>query len=151
MMKLAKRVKAALWAAVQFNREGIKKGKKGSTEGREAHHIAETIAVLFKATLVLTLNLLHVAEEGADIGYLDVRTKKYRFNSARPRLVVKLEYQHARLTELSEEDALMKRAQAARGTGTVDPKKPGQMPSVWQEAMDKKKQALRANLDRLKV
>jgi hypothetical protein len=33
----------------------------------------------------------------------------------------------------------MKRAQAARGTGTVDPKKPGQMPSVWQEAMDKKK------------
>ena len=125
MMKLAKRVKAALWTAVQFNREGIKKGKKGSTEGPDATHIAESIAVLFKATLVLTLNLLHGAEEGADIGYLDVRTEKYRFNSARPRLVVKLEYQHARLTELSEEDALMKRAQAARGTGTVDPKKPG--------------------------
>jgi hypothetical protein len=111
MMKLAKRVKAALWTAVQFNREGIKKGKKGSAEGPDATHIAESIAVLFKATLVLTLNLLHGAEEGADIGYLDVRTEKYRFNSARPRLVVKLEYQHARLTELSEEDALMKRAQ----------------------------------------
>jgi hypothetical protein len=148
MMKLAKRVKAALWTAVQFNREGIKKGKKGSTEGPDATHIAESIAVLFKATLVLTLNLLHGAEEGADIGYLDVRTEKYRFNSARPQLVVKLEYQHARLTELSEEDALMKRAQAARGTGAVDPKKPGQMPSVWQEAMDKKK---RPNLASLKV
>ena len=36
--------------------------------------------MLFKATLVLTLNLLHGAEEGADIGYLDVRTEKYRFN-----------------------------------------------------------------------
>jgi len=57
MMKLAKRVKAALWTAVQFNREGIKKGKKGSTEGPDATHIAESIAVLFKATLVLTLNL----------------------------------------------------------------------------------------------
>ena len=91
---------------------------------------------------------LHGAEEGADIGYLDVRTEKYRFNSARPQLVVKLEYQHARLTELSEEDALMKRAQAARGTGTVDPKKPGQMPSVWLEAMDKQK---RPNLADLKV
>jgi len=148
MMKLAKRVKAALWTAVQFNREGIKKGKKGSTEGPDVTHIAESIAVLFKATLALTLNLLHGAEEGADIGYLDVRTEKYRFNSARPQLVVKLEYQHARLTELSEEDALMKRAQAARGTGAVDPKKPGQMPSVWQEAMDKKK---RPNLASLKV
>src|ERR1019366_7013357 len=48
--------------AVQFNREGIKKGKKGSAEGQDATHIAESIAVLFKATLVLTLNLLHGAE-----------------------------------------------------------------------------------------
>jgi hypothetical protein len=36
----------------------------------------------------------------------------------------------------------MKRAQAARGAGTVDPKKPGQMPSVWLEAREKRKEKL---------
>jgi hypothetical protein len=37
MMKLAKRVKAALWTAVQFNREGIKKARKAPPRDRTSH------------------------------------------------------------------------------------------------------------------
>jgi len=61
--------------------------------------------------------------------------------------VIKLEYQHARLTERSPEEALAKRIQAARTDGAVDAKKPGQMPSQWVQAMAKK----RADLTELKV
>ena len=145
LMKLAKRTKSALWTAVQFNREGLKRTKKGSTEKPDATHIAESISILFKATLVLTMNLLE--NDDPDVGYLGVSAKKYRFNSARPELVTELEYQHARLTELSPDEALAKRIQAARTDGAVDAKKPGQMPSQWVAAMAKK----HADLTTLKV
>ena len=145
LMKLAKRTKSALWTAVQFNREGLKRTKKGSTERPDATHIAESISILFKATLVLTMNLLE--NDDPDVGYLGVSTEKYRFNSARPELVIKLEYQYARLTELSPDEALAKRIQAARTNVPVDVKKPGQMPSQWVQAMAKK----RADLCKLKV
>ena len=81
LMKLAKRAKSALWTAVQFNREGLKKSKKGSTEKPDATHIAESISVLFKATLVLTMSLLDDENQDHDIGFLNLTTEKYRFNS----------------------------------------------------------------------
>ena len=147
LMKLAKRAKSTLWTAVQFNREGLKKSKKGSTEKPDATHIAESISVLFKATLVLTMSLLDDENQDHDIGFLNLTTEKYRFNSARPELVIQLDYQHARLSELPNEEAWLKRASACHKTEKVDPVKPGQMPSQWQQAMAKRK----ANFGKLKV
>jgi len=73
LMTLAKRTKSALWTAVQFNREGLKRAKKGSTEKPDATHIAECISILFKATLVLTMHLLE--NDDPDVGYLGVSTE----------------------------------------------------------------------------
>ena len=61
--------------------------------------------------------------------------------------MIQLDYQHARLSELPNEEAWLKRASACHKTEKVDPVKPGQMPSQWQQAMAKRK----ANFGKLKV
>jgi len=57
LMKLAKRANAALWTAAQLNREGVKKSKASGGKP-DATNIADSISILFKATLVFTLQLL---------------------------------------------------------------------------------------------
>jgi hypothetical protein len=104
LMKLAARTKSALWTAVQFNREGLKLSQKGGGGKANATHMAESISVLFKATLVLSINLLHEASGEPDVAYLQIACDKYRFHNSRPEILAKIEYQFARLTELDEHE-----------------------------------------------
>jgi hypothetical protein len=111
LLKLAKRTDCALWTAVQQNREGLKKSKS-LVDPPDASHISESIAVLFKASLVLQLQLIPgPAEE--NVGYLKLQTLKYRFNAARPECVLQLLYQYARFRELDPNEAAVIIGQAA--------------------------------------
>jgi replicative DNA helicase len=105
MLKLAKRINAALWTAVQLNREGLKKSRSVA-DPPDASHISESIAVLFKASLVLSLQLLPQGYEPEDnVGYLRLHTLKYRFNASRPECVIRLDYPLARFRELDLDEA----------------------------------------------
>jgi len=79
--------------------------------------------------------LLAEKEPEPAVGHLELSVNKYRFNSARPELVAKIEYQHARLTELSEKEAEAKWAEAA-AAGVKDTEGPPD--SQWKLAMTAK-------------
>ncbi len=134
LLKLAKRTNCALWTAVQLNREGLRKSKKLS-DPPDASHISESIAVLFKASLVLSLQLVPQNSPEENIGYLKIQTLKYRFNASRPECVVRLEYQYARFRELKTDEASVIISQAAveetQGKNSAPHQRPPLPPSVF--------------------